>query len=152
VGEPAQTLYHIPRSWVYPGKNLLVLHEELGGDPSKITVSTRTGQELCVHISESDPPPVYSWKPDSIVESLSPEVQLSCERGWHIASVSFASFGTPQGASGKFSHGSCSADVLRVVQEACLGRESCSVVVSVDKFGDPCPGVVKSLAVEAFCS
>lgn len=150
-GEPAQTLYHIPRSWVYPGKNLLVLHEELGGDPSKITVSTRTGQELCVHISESDPP-VYSWKPDSIVESLSPEVQLSCERGWHIASVSFASFGTPQGSCGKFSHGNCSADVLRVVQEACLGRASCSVVVSADKFGDPCPGVVKSLAVEAFCS
>lgn len=151
-GKPAQTLYHVPRSWVRPGKNLLVLHEELGGNPLKITVSTRMGQELCVHISESDPPPLYSMKLDSEFESIGPEVQLSCEQGWRISSVSFASFGTPQGHCGKFSHGNCSADVLTVVQEACVGRESCSIMVSTDKFRDPCPGIVKSVAVEAFCS
>ncbi|GJW16761.1 beta-galactosidase 8-like protein, partial [Tanacetum coccineum] len=42
-GQPAQILYHIPRTWVNPGENLLVLHEELGGDPSKISVMTRNG-------------------------------------------------------------------------------------------------------------
>ncbi|KAI8555992.1 hypothetical protein RHMOL_Rhmol05G0218200 [Rhododendron molle] len=53
-GQPAQTLYHIPRPWVHPGDNLLVLHEELGGDPSRISFSTRAGQEICAHFLETD--------------------------------------------------------------------------------------------------
>ncbi|XP_039044081.1 beta-galactosidase 8-like [Hibiscus syriacus] len=43
-GQLAQTLYHVPRSWVHPGENLLVVHEELGGDPTQISVLTRTSQ------------------------------------------------------------------------------------------------------------
>ena len=40
-----------------------------------------------------------------------------------------------------------------ILKQACIGREGCSVVVSVEIFGeDPCPGVVKTLAVEAECS
>ncbi|XP_058085526.1 beta-galactosidase 6-like isoform X2 [Magnolia sinica] len=152
-GQPAQILYHIPRSWVHPGENLLVLHEELGGDPSKITVSTRTGQEICALISESDPLPVNSWKPNSEFKHTSPEVRLDCERGWKITSINFASFGTPKGQCGEFSHGSCSAEnVLPVFQKACIGHESCAMAVSTLNFGDPCVGVLKSLAVEALCS
>lgn len=152
-GEPAQTLYHIPRSWVHSGENLLVLHEELGGDPSKISVATRTDQEICSHVSESDPPPVDSWGRNSEPVSLLPEVQLSCEHGWHISSISFASFGTPTGQCGRFAHGICHAqDVLSIVQKACIGQEECSIPVSADILGDPCPALLKSLAVEALCS
>ena len=40
-----------------------------------------------------------------------------------------------------------------ILKQACIGREGCSVVVSVEIFGeDPCPGVVKTFAVEAECS
>ncbi|OVA13906.1 D-galactoside/L-rhamnose binding SUEL lectin domain [Macleaya cordata] len=152
-GQPSQTLYHVPRSWVHPGENLLVLHEEIGGDPSMISVLTRTGQEVCSHISETDPPPVDSWKPNSNFMSLNPEVRLSCERGWQISSINFASFGTPRGQCGSFSHGICYAEkVLQIVQEACIGHTDCSIPVSTDIFGDPRPGVLKSLAVEALCS
>ncbi|XP_010921989.1 beta-galactosidase 8 isoform X1 [Elaeis guineensis] len=152
-GQPAQILYHIPRSWVHPGKNLLVLHEELGGDPTKITILTKTGEAACAHVSELDPPPVDSWKPNSTATSMDPELRLSCEQGWHIVLVNFASFGMPQGQCGFFSHGTCSSDgVLPIIQKECIGRESCSVTVSTLEFGDPCPGVPKSLAVEVLCS
>ncbi|KAJ0981532.1 hypothetical protein J5N97_009787 [Dioscorea zingiberensis] len=152
-GQPAQTLYHVPRSWVNPGQNVLVLHEELGGDPSKITVLTKTGQEICAQVSEIDPLQVGSWKPSTVSKPMSPSIELSCEQGWHIVSVGFASFGTPKGQCGKFSHGTCNADgVLPIVQKACLGLVSCSVTVSSLKFEDPCPGVTKSLVVEALCS
>lgn len=109
--------YHVPRTWVHPGENLLVLHEELGGDPSRISFSTRAGQEICAHVSEFDPPPADSWKLMSEFISQTPEVRLACEREWQITSVSFASFGTPTGHCGAFSPGSCHANVLLIVQK-----------------------------------
>ncbi|KAL6212866.1 hypothetical protein ACLB2K_018081 [Fragaria x ananassa] len=41
-GRPTQRWYHVPRSWLKPTHNLLVVFEELGGDPSKITLVERT--------------------------------------------------------------------------------------------------------------
>ncbi|EEF40918.1 beta-galactosidase, putative [Ricinus communis] len=151
-GQPAQTLYHIPRTWVHPGENLLVLHEELGGDPSKISVLTRTGHEICSIVSEDDPPPADSWKSSSEFKSQNPEVRLTCEQGWHIKSINFASFGTPAGICGTFNPGSCHADMLDIVQKACIGQEGCSISISAANLGDPCPGVLKRFAVEARCS
>ncbi|XP_062013258.1 beta-galactosidase 8-like [Rosa rugosa] len=152
-GQPAQTLYHIPRTWVQDGENLLVLHEELGGDPSKISVRTRTGQEICAYVSDTDPPPASSWKPNSEFMSQNPEVQLTCEHGWHITSINFASYGTPIGSCGAtFTLGTCNADVLTIVEQACLGKEGCSITISTETLGDPCPGVLKSFAVQALCS
>ncbi|CAL5408724.1 unnamed protein product [Camellia sinensis] len=116
-GQPAQTLYHIPRTWVHSGENLLVLHEELGGDPSKISVLTRTGQEVCAHVSDSDPLPADAWKSNLEFVSRSPEVRLACEQGWQITSIAFASFGTPTGHCGAFSLGSCHINVLSIVEQ-----------------------------------
>ncbi|KAI3718837.1 hypothetical protein L6452_19722 [Arctium lappa] len=151
-GQPAQILYHIPRTWVHPGENLLVLHEEVGGDPLKISVVTRTGQEVCSHVSEDDPIPVDLWKPNSDPSSQTPEVRLTCDHGWKIASVGFASFGNPKGDCGTFTQGSCHADVLSIVEQVCMGKQKCSVPVSAGNLGNPCPGVAKSLAIEALCS
>ncbi|OMO76562.1 hypothetical protein CCACVL1_15591 [Corchorus capsularis] len=151
-GQPAQTLYHIPRSWVNPGNNLLVLHEELGGDPTKISVLTRTGQEICSFVSENDPLPVDSWKPNLGFMSQSPQARLTCEQGWRITSINFASFGSPSGNCGEFTRGTCHGNVLSTVQKACIGQEQCSISISTAYLGDPCPGVLKSLAIEALCS
>ena len=59
---------------MHPGENLVVVHEELGGDPSKISVLTRTGQKVCGHVSEDDPIPVELWKPNSDSSSQSPQL------------------------------------------------------------------------------
>ncbi|ESR62475.1 hypothetical protein CICLE_v10017808mg [Citrus x clementina] len=154
-GQPAQTLYHIPRTWVHPGENLLVIHEELGGDPSKISLLTKTGQDICSFVSEADPPPVDSWKPNLGVVSSSPQVQLACERGWHIAAINFASYGIPEGNCGSFRPGACHMDVLPIVQKACVAQVECSLPVSSAYLGvaaGACPGLLKALAVEAHCS
>ncbi|KAH9288850.1 hypothetical protein KI387_032967, partial [Taxus chinensis] len=39
-GQPSQQLYHVPRSWIRSTGNVLVLFEEIGGDPTKITFLT----------------------------------------------------------------------------------------------------------------
>lgn len=41
-GRPTQRWYHVPRSWLKPTKNLLVMFEELGGDASKISLVKRS--------------------------------------------------------------------------------------------------------------
>ncbi|KAK2445097.1 beta-galactosidase [Trifolium repens] len=41
-GEPSQKWYHVPRSWFKPSGNVLVIFEEKGGDPTKITFVRRT--------------------------------------------------------------------------------------------------------------
>ncbi|KAG2606757.1 hypothetical protein PVAP13_4NG215610 [Panicum virgatum] len=41
-GDISQRYYHVPRAWLNPSGNLLVLLEEFGGDLSGVTVVTRT--------------------------------------------------------------------------------------------------------------
>ncbi|CAI9782553.1 unnamed protein product [Fraxinus pennsylvanica] len=36
--------------------------------------------------------------------------------------------------------------------KVCVGKHRCSVPTSTTKLGDPCPSVMKSLAIEALCS
>lgn len=40
-GEPSQRWYHVPRSWLNPTNNLLVVFEEWGGDPTGISLVKR---------------------------------------------------------------------------------------------------------------
>ncbi|CAL9104787.1 unnamed protein product [Musa textilis] len=40
-GEPSQKWYHVPRAWLNPTGNLLVVFEEWGGDPSGISMVKR---------------------------------------------------------------------------------------------------------------
>ncbi|CAI9087581.1 OLC1v1021688C1 [Oldenlandia corymbosa var. corymbosa] len=151
-GQPAQTLYHIPRTWLNAGKNLLVLHEELGGDPSKISIITRAGQEICTTLSEDDLPPADTWEPEIGFTSEVPHARLTCDEGWHIASISFAIFGDFKGECGAFTPGSCYFNVASKFEKACVGKQGCSVPISTTNLGDPCPGMLKSLAVQALCN
>ncbi|KAK9947949.1 hypothetical protein M0R45_003544 [Rubus argutus] len=41
-GQPSQRWYHVPRSWLKPSGNLLVVFEEWGGDPTKISLVARS--------------------------------------------------------------------------------------------------------------
>ncbi|EEF32103.1 beta-galactosidase, putative [Ricinus communis] len=154
-GKPSQTFYHIPRSWIKSSGNILVLLEEIGGDPTQIAFATRQVGSLCSHVSESHPQPVDMWNTDSEGGKRSgPVLSLQCPHPDKvISSIKFASFGTPHGSCGSYSHGKCSStSALSIVQKACVGSKSCNVGVSINTFGDPCRGVKKSLAVEASCT
>jgi hypothetical protein len=159
-GQPTQRWYHIPRDWLEENDdNLLVLFEEMGGDPSAISIATRSQGTVCGHISESHPPPVSKWIQSSKVsnerpqEVALPEMRLECASGQQIYHVVFASFGNSTGTCGSFKQGSCHSSVsTAVIEKACKGKPKCAVPVSTEAFGeDPCPGHPKSLTVQAVC-
>lgn len=158
-GNPTQTWYHIPRSWLHESDNLLVIFEETGGNPFDISLKLHSIRTICGQVSESHYPPLWKWsQPDFtdggiLINDTTPEIHLRCDDEHVIASIEFASYGTPRGSCQKFSRGNCHApNSFSVVSEACVGRKSCFVGISNTEFGgDPCRGVVKTLAVEARC-
>ncbi|KAI5666236.1 hypothetical protein M9H77_16089 [Catharanthus roseus] len=154
-GKPSQLLYHVPREWLKPSENILVLFEEMGGDPTQISFATRQIESLCSRVSESHPLPIEMWtSKQEAGKTAVPTMLLECPSpNQVISSIKFASFGTPRGSCGSYIHGRCSSNkALSTVQKACIGSRRCSIGVSIDTFGDPCVGVTKSLAVEASCT
>ncbi|CAH9119279.1 unnamed protein product [Cuscuta epithymum] len=154
-GQPTQRWYHVPRSWLKPSENLLVLFEELGGDPTRISVVKRSVSTLCADVGEIHPS-IKNWEIEGFggpKEPPKPKVHLHCGPGQSISSIKFASFGTPLGTCGTFQQGPCHAlSSYSVLEKRCIGQKRCSVAISNTNFGDPCPNVVKRLTVEATCA
>ncbi|XP_008793242.1 beta-galactosidase [Phoenix dactylifera] len=148
-GESSQTWYHVPRSWLNPTGNLLVVFEEWGGDPTGISMVKRIVGSVGAEISELQPS-VDNWNAKVYGR---PKAHLSCPPGQKMTNIKFASFGTPQGVHGNFSEGACHAfHSYDAFDKNCVGQQHCSVSVSPEMFGgDPCPGTMKKLAVEAVC-
>ncbi|KAH7685343.1 Beta-galactosidase protein [Dioscorea alata] len=145
--QSSQTLYHIPRAFLKPSNNLLVLFEEMNGDPLQITLETISVSHICNSAEEPKMHKILSPKRRR-------EVRLQCHQGKRISAIDFASYGTPNGDCASYSIGSCHSNASKsVVQEACLGKNTCSISVSAMQFGgDPCPETSKSLLVAAICS
>ncbi|XP_058227870.1 beta-galactosidase 3 isoform X2 [Rhododendron vialii] len=155
-GQPTQRWYHVPRSWLKPTQNLLVLFEELGGDPTRISLAKRSVTSVCADVAEYHPM-IKNWQIESYgktQEFHKPKVHLRCGPGQSISSIKFASFGTPLGTCGTFQQGTCHAPAsYSTLEKKCIGQQRCSVAISNSNFGqDPCPNVLKRLTVEAVCS
>ncbi|CAA3017871.1 beta-galactosidase 15-like [Olea europaea subsp. europaea] len=135
-GQPTQRWYHIPRSFINDGDNELVLFEEFGGNPTLVNFQTVTVGTACGSAYENK------------------DMELSCQ-GRPISGIKFASFGDVQGTCGSYDKGSCTSqtDALSIVQNACVGKESCTVSASESTFGtaDCADGIAKRLIVEAVC-
>lgn len=157
-GNPTQTWYHVPRAWLEASNNLLVVFEETGGNPFEISVKLRSAKVICAQVSESHYPPLRKWSRADLTggnisrNDMTPEMHLKCQDGHIMSSIEFASYGTPNGRCQKFSRGNCHAsNSSSVVTEACQGKNKCDIAISNAVFGDPCRGVIKTLAVEARC-
>ncbi|XP_061361491.1 beta-galactosidase [Gastrolobium bilobum] len=151
-GEPSQRWYHVPRSWLNPSGNYLVVLEEWGGDPTGISLVKRTIESVCADIYEGQP----TLKNRQMLDSGKlnrPKAHLWCPPGQKISQIKFASYGLPQGTCGNFREGSCHAHKSYDAPERnCIGKQSCLVTVAPEVFGgDPCPGIPKKLSVEALC-
>ncbi|KAJ0960273.1 hypothetical protein J5N97_001888 [Dioscorea zingiberensis] len=105
----AQERYHVPRSWFQPSGNTLVIFEEKGGDPTKITFSRRRVTGVCGLISENYPSiDLEGWdKSTKNEDGAKASIHLKCPESTQISSVRFASFGNPSGTCGSYTHGSC---------------------------------------------
>jgi hypothetical protein len=78
---------------------------------------------------------------------------LTAPAGMVFISVSFASYGTPNGSCGSFTIGGCHAtNSQSIVTAALVGQNSGSIVASNGVFGDPCGGTPKRLYVQAVYS
>lgn len=113
--------YHVPRSWLKPSQNLLVIFEELGGDASKVALVKRSVTTVCAKVSDQHP---SNWHNESIsqeAELMKPMLSLHCTDGYSISAIKFASFGTPSGSCGNFQHGTCHAPGSRAALEKVLG-------------------------------
>ncbi|CAA2956742.1 beta-galactosidase-like [Olea europaea subsp. europaea] len=156
-GEASQRWYHVPRSWLYPKGNLLVVFEEWGGNPYGVSLVKRELASICADIFEWQPM-LVNWQMQASGKvnnkPLRPKVHLSCDPGQKILSIKFASFGTPEGVCGNFQEGSCHAfHSYDVFEQYCVGQQSCAVPVTPKIFGgDPCPSIMKKVSVEAICS
>ncbi|KAK9113047.1 hypothetical protein Scep_020566 [Stephania cephalantha] len=155
-GEPTQRWYHVPRSWLKPTQNLLVVFEEFGGDASGITLVKRSVSTVCADITEWHPT-LKNWQIESYGRTERvprPKVHLHCAPGQLITNIKFASFGTPYGTCGSFQQGPChSPSSYATLEKRCIGQQRCMVTISASTFGgDPCPYVLKRVAVEAVCS
>ena len=105
----AWSRYHVPRSWFHPSGNTLVVFEEKGGDPTKITFSRRVVSSVCSFVSEHYPSiDVESWDKSTTNDATTAaKVQLSCPKGKNISLVKFASLGNPSGTCRSYQKGSC---------------------------------------------
>lgn len=106
--------YHVPRAFLKPTGNLLVLLEEENGNPLGITVDTIAITKVCGHVTNSHLPPLSSWlrhrqRGDTDIKKFGkkPTVQLSCPLGKKISKIVFASFGNPDGDCERYAVGSC---------------------------------------------
>ncbi|KAM6542093.1 hypothetical protein CsatB_006540 [Cannabis sativa] len=156
------TWYNVPRSFLKPSKNLLILLEEENGNPLGISIDKVLRARACGLVSESHLPPVRSWVEEKerqgkngkhrSLKRVSPSIQLRCPRGKNISHILFASYGTPSGNCESYAQGSCHAfNSKTIVEQACLGKGSCSISATSENFGDPCPGLSKTLVVDAQC-
>ncbi|KAK1260355.1 Beta-galactosidase 15 [Acorus gramineus] len=128
--------YHVPRSFLNDETNTLVLFEEFRGDPLQVRFETVTVGTVCANLEEGN------------------TMTLACQAGHTISGVTFASYGDAQGSCGNFTTGSCEASgVFELVQQACVGKETCSIDVSDEVFGSSgCEAGIKTrLAVQAVC-
>jgi hypothetical protein len=76
---------------------------------------------------------------------------LTAPTGATITGINFASYGTPNGTCGNFTiNTSCNSTTSKsVVEGYALGKNTVTIPVNNDVFGDPCYGTVKRLYVQA---
>ncbi|XP_042415472.1 beta-galactosidase 11-like [Zingiber officinale] len=160
LGKPSQHMYHVPRSFLKPKSNLMVVLEEQGGNPEDIKVMIVKRDNICTVVSKNYTAPIDSWsrednKLKSAANSDKPEGNLQCGEKKVIRSIVFASYGNPDGACGNFTVGNChSPNVKKVVEQTCLGKPSCALPVSAEAYGvdAACPGSTNTLIVQAKCA
>ncbi|KAE8706801.1 NAD-dependent ADP-ribosyltransferase sirtuin-4-like [Hibiscus syriacus] len=147
-GEPSQRWYHVLK----PSGNILVIFEEKGEDPTKITFSKRKTSSLCSHIAEDFPMVDRELVPK--VGSGKSAAHLKCPKDTLISSVKLASFGNPTGRCGSYSKGDChDPNSTSVVEKACVGKKERAIELTEENFDRGlCPGTTKKLAIEAVCS
>ncbi|RWR75735.1 beta-galactosidase 15-like protein [Cinnamomum micranthum f. kanehirae] len=132
-GEPTQSWYHVPRSFLEADGNSLIVFEEFGGSPFSVKFATVTVGTLCVTGYHGD------------------IVELSCPKERPILNIEFANYGNATGTCGSYHKGANDIDISSLIESACVGKTSCHIDVSKTVIGHkpPCQG--SKMVVQASC-
>ncbi|XP_062002238.1 beta-galactosidase 13-like [Rosa rugosa] len=161
LGQPTQSEYHIPRSFIKPKQNFLVVLEEEPMKPDDIEILTVNRDTICSFITEYHPPNVKSWERKNshfrpVLDVVRTSTELKCPNYKKIVAVEFASFGDPTGVCGSYVLGNCNSPVSKeIVEQHCLGKSSCVVPIDDKLFfkkNDACPDIKKTLAAQVKCA
>ncbi|XVE48861.1 hypothetical protein DITRI_Ditri01bG0035800 [Diplodiscus trichospermus] len=159
--QPTQSEYQIPRSYLRPTRNLIIIFEEEQGNPKDVEILMVDRDTICSHVGENYPPSVrlFESKGGNLrakVNDLKPKAELTCPDQKQIVAVEFASFGDPIGSCGGFLVGNCTSPTSKeVVEKFCLGKPSCKIPLDSNHFGNPngpCSESNMSLAVQVKCA
>lgn len=122
--QPTQADYHIPRSFIKPKQNLLLVLEEEPLTPEKVEIVLVNRDTICSYITQYHPPNVKSWERKNkqfraVVDDVKSGAHLRCPDQKKIAAIEFASFGEPIGVCGNYEHGKCNsaAETQKVVEQ-----------------------------------
>lgn len=161
--QPTQAEYHIPRAYMKPKDNLIViLEEEPGTNITEVDIVLVDRDVICSHISTHHPPSINSWVKKGGVLSFAPGqdtrvgADLTCPDNKVVGMVEFADFGDPWGACGAFFPGNCTSPAVKeMVEKECIGKTSCTVAMERERFekNQKCPDTKmnKALAVQVRC-
>ncbi|KAK4859616.1 hypothetical protein QYF36_008711 [Acer negundo] len=106
-GSPSQTWYHVPRSFLKPTGNVLViLEEEGGGYPPSISIDSVVVKSICGQVTASH---YNNYK------RREAQVHLQCPPRKHVTKILFASYGNPSVgcATQDYAFGTCDAHLIR---------------------------------------
>ncbi|CAA0810768.1 Beta-galactosidase 13, partial [Striga hermonthica] len=121
IGSPTQEEYHIPREYLKPKDNLLVVFEETGGNPEKMEIVTVNRDTICSVITEYHHPHVKTWeRKNNEFRNITDPIKaayLTCPDHKVIDKVEFASFGNSDNACGSFKPGSCDSTAVHDLVE-----------------------------------
>ncbi|PWA50766.1 beta-galactosidase 14 [Artemisia annua] len=164
LGAPSQTEYHIPRAYLKPRNNLLVVYEESSGNIDGVVINTVNRDVICSYMFEDYPPNLNNWRIEgdvlkSIVDNPKAEANLICDDAQKIIKeIQFVGYGNPWGSCGSYMQGTCQAPNAKiVVEKACLGKNSCKVPIDRVTLGEPtgdsscAQEKVKRLAIQVRC-
>ncbi|XP_078173260.1 beta-galactosidase 11-like [Carex rostrata] len=159
LGKPSQSVYHMPRSFLKPKNNCLVVFEEHGGNPKDILIMTVKRDNICTFVSELNPAHSKTWSRQdgqikTVGDDLKPAAKLTCPDKKIINKIVFASFGNPLGMCGNFTAGTChTPQAIPLVEKLCMGKQSCTLPVTGKDYGADvnCPGTTSTLAIQAKC-
>ncbi|CAI9115401.1 OLC1v1016300C1 [Oldenlandia corymbosa var. corymbosa] len=162
TGSPSQTWYHIPRSFLKPASNQLVLFEEEARSPLGISIDTISNNKVCAKVSDTraenlfpDEKPKARCRRHVKHHHKQPRrVRLHCPSRKVISRLLFSSLGSPVTDCGSQAIRRCQfSNSTTMAKKVCMGKRHCSIPHSYKQFGgDPCPGIPKSILVTAECS
>lgn len=140
--------------------NVMVVFEEIGGNPKKIDILVVDRDTICSVVTENHLPQVSNFeRKDNKFKSVADAVKgahLTCPDNKIVQKVEFVSFGDATGACGAFTPGKCDSYVAKkLVEQLCMGKTECTIPFKREDLDGPdndyCKEIARTLSVQLKC-